>query len=110
MTKRIRKKPVRIFFISLALYTVTEYLFNTVSELLLGYPLRDYSEFLMNVNGRIYLGGALFFALLGCAFLYYLAPKWAGYFMKLKPSTRTSVCICLSVLFAAGIVLTLLLS
>ena len=110
LSKRIRKKPVRVFLMSLVLYTVTEYLFNTVSELLLGYPLRDYSEFLMNVNGRIYLGGALFFALLGCAFLYYLAPRWTGYFMKLKPSARTAVCICLSVLFAAGIVLMPLLS
>lgn len=110
LAKRRHKKPVRVFLISLVLYAVTEYLFNTVSELLLGYPLRDYSEFLMNINGRIYLGGALFFGLLGCAFLYYLAPRWTGYFMKLKPSTRTAMCICLSVLFATGIVLTFLLS
>ena len=45
-------------------------------------PIPDYSGFLLNLNGRIYPGGSAVFALLGCGFIYFLAPKWAEQFEK----------------------------
>ena len=70
------RKPVLVFLINFLLYTVLEYMTNFVIELITGRMLRDYSEFFLNINGRVYLGGAVTFALIGCAFLYYLAPRW----------------------------------
>lgn len=108
LTRRVLRKPVFAFFISFALYSVLEYLINLSSELLSGIPLRDYSEFFLNLNGRIYLGGSAAFALLGCAFAYYLAPRWTEVFIKPGRAVRWSVCVALCLLFAADIVLTLL--
>ena len=108
LAKRMLKKPAIVFLISFAVYSVLEYLFNLITELAFGIPLRDYSEFFLNLNGRIYLGGSAAFALLGCAFLYYLAPRWTELFTKLRRPARWTVCVLLCVLLAADIVLRLL--
>lgn len=108
LTKRILKKPAFVFLSSFALYSALEYLFNLGTELAFGSPLRDYSEFFLNLNGRVYVGGAAAFGLLGCAFLYSLAPRWTELFMKLGRAARWTVCGILTLLFAMDIVFTLL--
>ena len=107
LAKRMLKKPVFVFWISFVLYSILEYISNLGAELLSGSPLRDYSEFFLNLNGRIYLGGSAAFALLGCAFLYYLAPRWTEIFTRSGRAVRWAVCIILSLLFAADIAFTL---
>lgn len=47
-------------------------------------------------------------AMLGCAFLYYLAPRLTDLFLKLKKDLRILLCIVLSVLFIAAAVLSML--
>lgn len=103
LTKRVTKKPVLTFLVNFAVYSVLEYLSNLAAELLRGYPLRDYTEFFLNLNGRVYLGGSAAFALLGCAFLYFLAPRWTELFEKPSPAVRWSVSVSLCVLFAVNI-------
>lgn len=101
--KRFSKKPVLVFILNMLLYSVLEYSANFVSELITGNALRDYSEFFLNLDGKIYLGGAVTFALIGCAFLYYLAPKWADRYMRLGRSKRILLCTILSFLFTADV-------
>lgn len=108
--KRLLKKPVLVFLLNMILYSILEYMTNLGAELLTGQRLRDYSEFVLNLNGRIYLGGSIAFALIGCAFLYYLAPKWTDRYMKLGHSRRISLCILLYLLFIADIVLSIVIS
>lgn len=108
LAKHMLKKPVSVFLLSFVFYSVLEYMINLGTDLIFGIPLRDYSEFFLNLNGRIYLGGSAAFALLGCAFLYYFAPRWTELFMKLGRAARWTVCILLTLLFAADVVLTLL--
>lgn len=108
--KRLLKKPALVFLLNTILYSVLEYLTNLGAELLIGRRLRDYSEFVLNLNGRIYLGGSIAFALIGCAFLYYLAPKWIEKYMKLGHSRRISLCSLLYLLFIADIVISIVIS
>lgn len=104
--RKVRKYPAAVFFINFIIYSVLEYTFNFVYETLNGGTLREYSHFLLNLNNRIYLGGSVSYALLGCAFLYYLAPRWAAPFQKQKKSRQLLICIVLSVLFAADVLFT----
>ena len=108
LAKRMLKKPAFVFLSSFALYAVLEYLFNLGTELAFGSPLRDYSVFFLNLNGHVYVGGAAAFGLLGCAFLYCLAPRWTELFMKLGRAARWTICGILTFLFAMDIVFTLL--
>lgn len=108
--KRLLKKPIAVFFGCFVLYTALEYLINFTFDTVFGITLRDYSNFLLNLNGRIYLGGSITFALLGCAFLYYLAPRWTGLFMKLGRSRRVMICMILCILFAADLAASVLFS
>lgn len=108
LTRRAVKKPVFVFAVCFAVYCILEYGSNLISKLLLGFPFRDYSEFLLNLNGHIYAGGSAAFALLGCGFIYFLAPKWTELFEKAGHSVRWTVCIILTLLLAADVVITLL--
>ncbi len=107
--KRLLKQPVLVFLLNGALYSALEYLINVISELASGQPLRNYSKFFLNIDGKIYLGGAITFALIGCAFLYYLAPRWTDRYMKLGHSKRILICLLLYTLFIADIALSVYL-
>ena len=90
--------------LNLLLYSALEYLASLAIELLTGIRVHDYSEFFLNLNGRIYMGGSVSFAVIGCAFLYYLAPRWTDRFMKLGHSRRVLVCVILYALFIADVI------
>ena len=104
--QHIAKRPVLVFLLNFLLYSVLEYFANSIAELITGHALRDYSEFFLNLNDRIYLGGSVTFALIGCAFLYYLAPRWSERYMKLGHSKRIFLCAVLYLLFFADILFT----
>lgn len=104
LVRRFYRKPVTTFVLNLLLYSALEYLSSAVIELLTGIRVHDYSDFFLNLNGRIYLGGSVSFAIIGCAFLYYLAPRWTDRYMKLGHSRRIIVCAALYALFAADVI------
>ena len=110
LCRRIIKRPALVFLLNMILYSVLEYLVNYMTELVTGQNLRDYSEFFLNLNSRVYLGGAISFALIGCAFLYYLAPKWTDRYMKLGRSEKILLCTLLYLLLFADIVFSALFS
>ncbi len=110
LTKRLTRKPALVFFADFFIYSVLEYILNLISDLILGHPFHDYSEFFLNLNGRVYMGSSISFALLGCAFLYYLAPTWTDLFMKAGRSKRIALCIILCVLFAVDAALTIIVA
>ena len=110
LTRKLMKKPVFVFFSNLIVYSVLEYMINLLSELILGQPFRDYSEFFLNINGRVYLGSSISYALLGCAFLYYLAPRWTDLFMKAGRLKRVALCAVLCVLFATDAAVTIVVA
>ena len=110
VSKRLLKKPVFVFFLNFIVFSFLQYIFSFTVELFSGYKLWDFSEFFLNINGRIYLGGSAAFALLGCAFIYYLAPNWTNYFSKLSKKTQTVFCVILNSLFITDVILTLIFS
>lgn len=104
LLRRFYKKPVTTFVLSVLLYSVLEYFSSVAVELLTGIHIHDYSDFFLNINGRVYLGGSISIAIIGCAFLYYLAPRWTDRYMKLGHSRRIMVCVILYTLFIADLI------
>ena len=91
--RRHTQRPIAAFFLGMGVYSLLEYGVSWLTELCLHIRLWDYSGYFLNLNGRIYLGGTATFALLGCAFLYYLAPKWNAKFLRLSRHSRMAICL-----------------
>ena len=105
--KKLSDRPVLVFLVNFLVYTVEEYAASLLIESALGLQPWDYSGYFLNLSGRVYLGGSVSVALFGCAFLYYIAPRCADHFLKLKKIWRFLLCFVLTVLFIADIALAL---
>lgn len=109
LIRRFYKKPVTVFVMNMILYSLLEYLSSMVMEFLTGIRPHDYTPFLLNVNGRIHLGDSVAFAVIGCAFIYYLAPRWTDRYMKLGHTRRAALCFILYAFFILDAVFSFLL-
>lgn len=105
LLKRFIRKPELIFVINFVVYTIIEYAASWLFELGFGMKFNEYSSYLLNLNGDTYISGGAAFALLACAFMYYLAPRWTDYFTKLRKRHQMIVCIFLTALFLFDIAL-----
>ena len=85
-------------------YSVLEFAVSWITEFFTGTQPWDYSGYSLNIAGRIYAGGSIAAALLGCAFLYYLAPRITDRFIKLRKFSRTAICTGLTILLLADII------
>ena len=66
--------PVLVFFVSTAVFTVTEYFSSFLLEKFFGLRWWDYSKFKFNLNGRICLQFSLVFGALGVVMIYVIHP------------------------------------
>ena len=82
LLKKYIKKPATMFIINFIVYTVLDYLIQLFLDLGFGIELPKYHSYLAFMNGEAYLGDGAVFALLGCAFFYYFAPRWNSLFMN----------------------------
>ncbi len=99
LLKKYIKKPATMFIINFIVYTVLDYLIQLFLDFGFGIELPKYHSYLAFMNGEAYLGDGAVFALLGCAFFYYFAPRWNSLFMKLKKWMRILICILLTTVF-----------
>lgn len=74
LKKRVGKKPMAFFGISVLACAVIEYFGSWLLETLYHMRWWDYSDCWMNLNGRIFLGGLLGFGAAGMLFAYGLYP------------------------------------
>ena len=72
--KRYRKEPIKLFFISVILCTIFEYIVSYAMEVIFGGRWWDYSLNTLNINGRVWLITSLLFGFLVCLIIYYLRP------------------------------------
>ena len=109
LVQNIVEWPVPTFLTIVTIYSTLEYILNWLMEYELNIVLIDYSGYFMNLNGRTFLGGSVFFGLLGCTFLYYLAPKWDDFFKKRSKWFRISVCILITIILISDFTLSYLI-
>lgn len=78
ITERIRKKKVNtlgIFLIVTAIFTTLEYLTSLVLELIFNLRWWDYSNYFLNINGRVCLIFSMFFGFIGIVFVKKIYPR-----------------------------------
>ncbi len=101
LLRRLQKRPLLIFFCSMALCSLLEYFTGWFLEMRWGIRWWDYEGHFMNVNGRICLLGALAFGLGGEALICFFLPLYERIMKKIPKGIRLWVSIALILLFVA---------
>lgn len=94
-----RKKPVRVFFLSMLLCSVLEYLTSFFLERRFGVRWWDYSGHFLNVSGRICLLGAVSFGLSGSALICLLLPFYEKVYGRVPKKWRMTLCLVFLLIF-----------
>ena len=99
LLKRFAKKPAVLFVATVVLCCIIEYAASWYIEKTLGLKYWDYSDYFLNINGRICLEGALIFAIGGLLFVYIAGPMLDNLLAKLNAAPKLIVAIILVMLF-----------
>ena len=102
--KKITKNPINTFIVIAVLSSVIEYATSWFFEYTRGVRWWDYSNYALNLNGRVCLIGAVFFGLGGCLCVYCLAPMLDDWIKKLSHKTVLFFCIILIIFFSADLI------
>lgn len=104
LLRKMFNKPIVTFFSMTILCTVIEYITSWYLEVTKGVRWWDYSNYLLNINGRVCLEGAIVFGIGGCAVVYLLAPKLSKVFNKLSNYILVPLCVILTFLFTIDVI------
>ena len=101
------KKPIQFFVSSMAVCGAIEFATSWILEQLFHAKWWDYSAQFMNLDGRICLGGLLFFGVAGAVAVYLLEPTFQKMIRHIPIRCNQMLFLSLSVLFAADVILSI---
>lgn len=96
---RLSEKPVQTFFLSAVFCSALEYGTSLFLEWKWGLRWWDYSDYFLNLNGRICLSGAIAFGLGGMALNCWLLPWYMKLYHRLSPGWRRASSLFLLAVF-----------
>ncbi len=96
---RFKKKPILVFILSLVICSLIEYFTSCYLEFTKGVRYWDYSNYFININGRICLEGAIIFGLAGCVVMYIGGPLFLQLFKKIPNYLKIIICFSFIILF-----------
>ena len=99
--RRLGRRPVRVFLLSMGACSVLEYLTSFFLELRWGIRWWDYSGHFLNLNGRICLAGAVVFGLGGTALVCFFLPLYERMYRRISKGWRVALCLALLAVFVA---------
>lgn len=102
--RRFYKKPILTFFLSMLICSIIEYVTSWYLEFTTGLRWWDYSQYFLNINGRICLEGALIFGFAGCMVIYVIAPRLKKIYDKINLKVQILLCVTLSSAFLVDVV------
>lgn len=98
---RVQKKPLSVFFLSMLICTVLEYLTSLFLEHRWGIRWWDYSGHFLNLHGRVCLLGATVFGLGGTALVCLFLPFYEKLYGQIPPKRRRLICLLFLLVFIA---------
>lgn len=104
MLKRFADKPLVLFPAAMILCGALEFFTSWILEEIRGVRWWDYSNYFLNIDGRICLEGLLTFAIGGVLFVYFFGPVLDNFLKKIKKNIKVILICVLAVLFVADIV------
>ena len=91
--KPLKKNPVLLFFMCVAVTGVVEYIIGLIGIRFFGIRLWDYRGLFMNIGGIICLRSLLSFAVMGMIFHYLLEPTAEKFIKKINPNKVHTACL-----------------
>lgn len=101
LPQKLRRKPLLEFLAIVLLCGCVEYYISWFLEQIYGMRWWDYSEYLLNLNGRICVEGLLAFGIGGMAIVYFYAPLLDRLFRRIPKRMLVPLCLALILLFCA---------
>lgn len=98
---------IPLFLASMVITSILEYLTSWGMEKLFHARWWDYSSHKFNLNGRIYLGGAFFFGIMGTTVMHFVHPYLVNFLVSLPNAVVTGLAISLGVVLAVDFAFTL---
>lgn len=99
LLKKAYKKPWLVFTMSAVICTGIEYVTSWFIEATKGVRFWDYSNYFLNINGRVCIFGAVIFGLAGCVGVYYLGPFFSKWIKRIPMTLQIILCIILATAF-----------
>lgn len=104
---RFPRKPFLFFLSSMVSCGIVEFAASWILEQIFHARWWDYSDKFMNLDGRIYLNGLLFFGLAGYLAVYLLEPVFQKWTQRLPFQYRKLLCMGLCILFIVDVLYSL---
>lgn len=99
LLKKFRSKPNLEFSLIVIICGLVEYFTSVYLEAKFGLLWWDYTDYFLNINGRVCAEGLIVFGVGGMAGVYVLAPLFDDYFNKISKKILYVLCIVLSCLY-----------
>ena len=101
LLRPLRRKPVRVFLLSMALCSGLEYFTSWFLERLWGIRWWDYSGHFLNIHGRVCLLGTVAFGAGGTLLVCLVLPWYGKIYGKIPEKWRNLLWVALTLLFIA---------
>ena len=108
--KKYMDEPFLLFILAMLLCSVLEYYVSYFIEKIFKIRWWDYSDKKFNINGRIYLLGALAFGTLGMVAIYVVFPMNMDFLDKINPTIIYITSAVLSIVFIADLVISVFIA
>lgn len=99
--QRLKQRPVVLLFSNIVVCAFLEYSTSYILEFLFHARWWDYSTKFLNLHGRIYVGGILFFGAVGMVVVYLIEPWLRSRIMSIHPRIKTVFATLLLIAFLA---------
>ena len=99
LLRKFRSKPNLEFSLIVIICGLVEYFTSVYLEAKYGLLWWDYTDYFLNINGRVCAEGLIVFGVGGMAGVYVLAPLFDDYFNKISKKVLYVLCIVLSCLY-----------
>ena len=108
LLSQFEKSIVLLFFISLIILTLWEYIVGVVLEKLFKTKYWDYSDHKFNFQGRICLTNSIYWGFLGVAFVKYIHPFIESYIEKIDVNILKYIVLIFSIIFLVDTITTII--
>lgn len=105
LLKKLKKYPIIIFFLSIVITGIIEYITGDILFRIYNRTWWDYTGLFMNLNGYVCLRSVLNFAVLSLMFMYIVEPIIKKFITK-KERLSTIITLSISIIFCIDMIIT----
>lgn len=109
LLKKYYDDPVALFVMAVVGASILEYITSYIMEKIFHARWWDYTDRRFNLNGRICLGNAILFGILGLCLMYYINPFYESIISNLSPYLLEIISISIFILYLVDNIITFII-